>query len=68
MVIKKKKNNFEKFPFLTFVILGSVAFIAFFIEETPSAVFSVSRDIILLYLIFKVVNLFRKRKNKVIGR
>lgn len=60
--------NFKKFPFLTYVILGSVAFIAFFIEETPSAFFSVTRDIILLYLFFKVVNLFKKGKNKVIVR
>ncbi|WP_337866790.1 hypothetical protein [Ignavibacterium sp.] len=61
-ILRQIQNDKDKwFPFLTFVIFGSVAFIAFFIEETPSAVFSVSRDILLIYLIFKVVNIFRKK-------
>lgn len=56
--------NLKKFPFLAFIIIGSVSFIAFFIEETPSAVFSVIRDTILLYIIFNFLYLFRGKKSK----
>lgn len=56
--------NFNKFPFFSFTILGSVSFIAFFIEETPSAVFSVFRDIIIMYIMLTVLSLFLRKKVK----
>lgn len=56
--------NLKKFPLLSFIILGSVSFIAFFIEETPVATFSVIRDIILLYFIFNFFYLFSSQKSK----
>lgn len=56
--------NFKRFPFFSFIIFGSVSFLAFFIEESPVAVFSVLRDTILLYFIFNFLYLFRRKKPK----
>lgn len=56
--------NFKKFPFFAFIIIGSVTFTAFFIEETPVAVFSVLRDTFLLYFIFNFLYIFRGKKQK----
>lgn len=56
--------NLKKYPLLSFIILGSVSFLAFFIEESPVAAFSVIRDIILLYFIINFFYLFRMKKSK----
>ena len=57
-------NIFNKHPFFSFVIIGSVSFLAFFIEESPVAVFSVIRDSFILFGIFYLFSFFRKRKIK----
>ncbi len=56
----------KNFPFYSFIIFGSLSFVAFFIEETPSAVFGVLRDIFLLYIIFELLYVFKRNKNRVI--
>lgn len=58
------KLNFKRHPFIAFTILGAASFIAFFIEESPIAIFSLLRDAILLYFIFNFLNLFRRKKSK----
>ena len=57
-------NVFGRYPFFSFVIIGSVSFLAFFIEESPVAVFSVLRDTFILFAVFYLLSLFKAKKVK----
>ena len=55
-------SNLKKYPFFSFIIIGSFAFLAFFIEESPVAIFSVIRDSFFLFIIFYIMRIFRNKK------
>jgi hypothetical protein len=57
--------NFNRYPFYSFVIIGSVSFLAFFVEETPIGIFSVIRDTIILFVVFYLLRVLSFKKIKI---